>query len=526
MRFKLDRPDELPIEMVRVRGWRERVRGQVTDLDDFYMDKFEIRNRQYKIFMDSGGYSRKELWKEKFWRDGRELDWKDAIETFVDRTGRAGPSSWEVGDYPAGEEDFPVGGVSWYEAKAYARFVGKELPTVYHWRRAYGDRTAAWIIPSSNVQSEGLKRVGRNHAISGSGAFDMAGNVREWCLNERGSSRVILGGGFNDPDYLAGANLYTQPPFDRSPTNGIRLVRYLTNTAALDRSRGPIPERPQQDSRRATQVADAVFSVYQRMYAYDRLPLNSRIESADTSKHWIRQKISFDAAYGKERMRLYLYLPKNGSPPFQTVVYFPGSGAVGMQSVDQWRTIHADFVVRSGRAFAFPVLKGTFERTGEFSWDVSNTSTIYRDHVIQWSKDLGRSLDYLETRTDDISQKFAYYGFSWGGRVAPIMLAVEPRFDVAILYIAGIGVSPGPLPEANPLSYVSRVKIPVIVLSGRFDEDFPLETSARPLVELLGTAPERKRHVVSDGGHFVPRPQLIRETSLDRIGARHASVEW
>jgi hypothetical protein len=52
------------------------------------------------------------------------------------RTGRPGPSTWLFGTYPEGEADYPVGGVSWYEAVAYAHFVGKALPTTWHWDAA------------------------------------------------------------------------------------------------------------------------------------------------------------------------------------------------------------------------------------------------------------------------------------------------------------------------------------------------------------------------------------------------------
>ena len=59
---------------------------------------------------------------------------------------------------------------------------------------------------------------------------------------------------------------------------------------------------------------------------------------------------------------------------------------------------------------------------------------------------------------------------------------------------------------------MSRVKIPVLVLSGRYDPIFPLDKSALPFFRLLGTPPAQKRHVISDGGHFTPRPLRIRET--------------
>jgi eukaryotic-like serine/threonine-protein kinase len=58
------------------------------------------------------------------------------MKVFVDRTGRPGPSTWELSNYPEGRDDYPVSGISWYEAAAYARFRGKTLPTIYHWARA------------------------------------------------------------------------------------------------------------------------------------------------------------------------------------------------------------------------------------------------------------------------------------------------------------------------------------------------------------------------------------------------------
>jgi pimeloyl-ACP methyl ester carboxylesterase len=82
-----------------------------------------------------------------------------------------------------------------------------------------------------------------------------------------------------------------------------------------------------------------------------------------------------------------------------------------------------------------------------------------------------------------------------------------------VLYVAGY--SPlAAFPEVDEVNYTPRVSIPVLMLNGRHDDIFPLETHARPMFDRLGTPQESKRHVVSDGGHFVPRTQLVRE-SLD-----------
>ncbi len=52
---------------------------------------------------------------------------------FRDTTGRPGPSTWSAGHYPEGQADFPVSGVSWFEASAYAAFAGKRLPVLAQW---------------------------------------------------------------------------------------------------------------------------------------------------------------------------------------------------------------------------------------------------------------------------------------------------------------------------------------------------------------------------------------------------------
>jgi formylglycine-generating enzyme required for sulfatase activity len=89
-------------------------------LPDFWIDKFELSNREFKRFMDAGGYRNRAFWKEPF-RDGdRVLTFEEAMLRFRDRTGQQGPATWELGSFPERTEDLPVGGLSWFEAAAYA----------------------------------------------------------------------------------------------------------------------------------------------------------------------------------------------------------------------------------------------------------------------------------------------------------------------------------------------------------------------------------------------------------------------
>ena len=77
--------------------------------------------------------------------------WADAMPEFRDATGRPGPATWSGGHYPDGQGDFPVSGVSWYEAAAYAKSVGKELPVLGQWYQAASPDEAEYVVPMSNI---------------------------------------------------------------------------------------------------------------------------------------------------------------------------------------------------------------------------------------------------------------------------------------------------------------------------------------------------------------------------------------
>jgi formylglycine-generating enzyme required for sulfatase activity/dienelactone hydrolase len=522
--FVLDSGAAADTTMVRVPGGEIGVdlpgldQLEPIELGDFLIGRHEVTNRAYKQFVEQGGYRRKELWKAPFVLAGRELSWDEAMARFTDRTGRPGPATWEAGAYPTGQADYPVTGMSWYEAAAYAAFAGKALPTVYHWSRAAHTRSSANIVPLSNFSGRGPAPVGRYDGLGPFGTYDMAGNVREWCLNPSGGQRYILGGGWNDPTY-AFNDAYAQDPFDRSPTNGLRLARYVSDTNLALAERGVV--RAFRDFSIERPAPDAVFAAYRRMYDYDPTPLQSRVELVDsTAEEWTLHKVSFAAAYGGERVVAYLFLPKRHPPPFQTLVLFPGSDALTDRSSASSLPDYAnrlDFLIRSGRALVIPVYKSTFERQDSLRSDYADESNLYKEHVIAWAKDMRRTIDYLATRPDMDTTKLAYFGWSWGGYLGGIMPAVEPRFKAVVLLVAGLEVQRAQ-PEVDPINFLPRIRMPVLMLNGEYDHYFPVETSQRPMFRLLGTPPDRKRQVISPGGHFVPRTQLVKETLdwLDR----------
>ncbi len=119
--------------------------------------------------------------------------------------------------------------------------------------------------------------------------------------------------------------------------------------------------------------------------------MNARVEETGTAENWTHEKVTFDAAYGTERVVADLYLPNHASPPFQVVAYFPGASAVLDDNLDlDVLEDSLDFLMKSGRLVIAPVYKGMYERRDDLK-PGGKPPGVFRDHVVMWSKDLGRS---------------------------------------------------------------------------------------------------------------------------------------
>jgi dipeptidyl aminopeptidase/acylaminoacyl peptidase len=123
----------------------------------------------------------------------------------------------------------------------------------------------------------------------------------------------------------------------------------------------------------------------------------------------------------------------------------------------------------------------------------------------------------LETRSDIDNEKLAFYGFSWGAWFGTVITAVEERFKASVLVCGGLPDWRQPF-ESDPIHFVTRVKVPTLLINGKEDFAFPLETSVRPLFQLLGVPESDKKLVVVDSGHIPERLPTIKETLswLDR----------
>ena len=192
----------------------------------------------------------------------------------------------------------------------------------------------------------------------------MAGNVKEWCLNEaRGGTRLILGGGFGEPNYMFN-HTDAQSPWERQSNFGFRCVKLDSPPNAAAAAHIEVTLR---DYLKEKPAADDVFKAYKALYAYDKGDLNAKVEETVLLEGSSLEKVTFDAAYGNERVTAYIFLPKNASPPFQTVVYYPGVFAfyddrLDLSGVEETR----GFLLKSGRALIFPIYKGMYERRDGF----------------------------------------------------------------------------------------------------------------------------------------------------------------
>ena len=111
------------------------IERNLVDVAPVYLDRFCVTNEEYQRFLDAGGYEQLEFWHEEA---------LPALLDFVDQSGTPGPRFWTDGQFLSNEQRLPVVGISWFEAWAYARWVGKRLPTDAEWTKA-----GAWPVESA-----------------------------------------------------------------------------------------------------------------------------------------------------------------------------------------------------------------------------------------------------------------------------------------------------------------------------------------------------------------------------------------
>ncbi len=232
--------------------------GRVIQVERFFLDRFPVTNQQFHEFVADGGYQQMSLWDESIW---------PAVLDFVDGTGMPGPRFWKNGRFRRGEHNHPVVGVSWYEANAYARWVGKRLPTDAEWVKA-----GSWPVSLSSTMRMQRRypwgdTMDRNRAnlwnpdsprivpvdqfeegVSVGGVYQLIGNVWEW-----------TGGSFRVGDHLAGR---LELPTPVKNIRGGAFDTYFDNQATCQFQSGenPLGRRRNIGFRCAVGVCDLVLA--------------------------------------------------------------------------------------------------------------------------------------------------------------------------------------------------------------------------------------------------------------------------
>lgn len=517
MTFDLEAAHRAPPGMVYVSGgsWSDYI-GFVGwqgpyNIPSFYVDRHEVTNREYQVFVDRGGYQNQKLWPWEFIRDGRTLPWADAMSFFRDSSGRAGPSTWIAGHYPEGQGDFPVTGVSWFEASAYASYMGKTLPVLAQWKEIAPSDLGAAIISASNISGHGLAPVESFKGLGPFGTYDTAGNVQEWVVNSSDDDlRLILGGSWRSPNYE-----YYDPgatsPYDRSDTNGFRCVR---NLAPLPVASTLTVHRIMRDFAHFKPAPDSVFNAYKLLYDYSHAPLDAVSKGiVREAEDWREERVEFNTGYRGERMSAFLFLPKHVRPPYQTVLFFPSARVLVYHDDADGQELgdlqFFDFILQSGRAVMYPIYEGTYDRQVHFYFPAASQSIQLTTDQF---KDAARSLDYLASRPDIDNSRIAYLGVSMGAAQGVINTELlQNRLSTAVLLDGGYFLDP-PTPGADQADFAPRIKIPMLMVNGRYDYVFPPAESQDTLFAMLGTSASDKRHVVLDTPHDVTeqRPELVR----------------
>lgn len=201
-------------------------------INKFYIDKMEVSNENFLNFIINRGYEKEIFWPEEMNIKGEILNKDKALEHFVDKSGNHGPREWSGSMYPTGEGQKPVTGITWYEANAYAKFVGKRLPSFEEWWRAalgnpniYLQEKLIRQMNFGQLESGKINKVMDNIAgLSEFGALNMAGNVREWTNTFIDNNKVIyVGGSWKDPEYIFDPNWRdSYPPYLSDNVIGFR----------------------------------------------------------------------------------------------------------------------------------------------------------------------------------------------------------------------------------------------------------------------------------------------------------------
>jgi len=170
--------------------------------EDVYLAATPVTNEQYRVFTEAAGYQ--------------------------------GPPTWDEAAFR--ERDAPVVGVTWFEAMAYAAWIGADLPSREEWRfaasagkarREYATADGRLSPEAANYGAAfggGAPCANSAYDPNPLGFYGLSGNSWDWCSTAEGAHRAICGGGYMDsPDFCRVTATYRNAPIDRDCCVGFRV---------------------------------------------------------------------------------------------------------------------------------------------------------------------------------------------------------------------------------------------------------------------------------------------------------------
>ena len=277
-----------------------------------------------------------------FRNDGKHLSWDEAMALFRDAAGRPGPKDWIQGEYPEGRGRLSCDRHQLVRSRGLCGVCRKEFAndlslescrrTVFGgFHRAskqlrqfgcFAGRQQAWHESVGQLrhgwQCEGMD-LDRSRIRQALRPRRSLGRTRTICSSIRTHNRRFF-----------------------VPSNiGFRCVKYIDPESIPKIAYDAMPS-PRRDLSKEKPASDLLFQAYRSLYSYDKTPLNASVEPFRPGEEdWKAERITYTAGYGNERAIAYLFLPKKAKPPFQTVVFFPGSNALLLRKFSLYTTASA-----------------------------------------------------------------------------------------------------------------------------------------------------------------------------------------
>tara|TARA_Y100001980_G_C14543874_1_gene322795 strand:+ start:55 stop:2316 length:2262 start_codon:yes stop_codon:yes gene_type:complete len=482
----------------------------------------EVSNKDFQEFVDAGGYENPSYWDFPYKVGDKIYDFNSSIKFFTDRYGKYGPANWSYGKFPSGLANQPVTGISWFEAKAFARFKNLTLPNIFQWTYASGIPENPMIVDQSVTNNSNYDSTQLRDVTNSEGSYNdlnnIGGNVKEWVLNPNGQEKEkysIMGGAFNESSYTFN-NYYSLPPFDRAIGNGFRLSKNLTNSQNdLDNEIIPDFQRNFDDLK---DVSDEVFEVYKSQFDYQSKPLNSTTTNIEGIKSgYTAQKFEMNTTYeSEENLFGYVIYSNKFKDKYDPVIIYPNAGSIGTNKDNQLPNELLNqfkYLIDEGYAIIHPVYHNTFSRKKTIKTFWASDSEDYKDAIIKIGQDYKRSLDYIQSRNDFNFNNMSYFGYSWGSTTSNYLLAIDDRVKAAVICVGGLMLQKSKK-EIEAHLYIRRIKVPILHIIGKEDGIFGFEENYKPWKKLIGTPKEKLKLIELDNvGHGLPWDTIVKHHS-------------